>query len=306
MISIENIERQALSFMEQNGITPPRDGLILDGARHRFSIAGKDKGASKSGAYQIYIDGWPAGWVQDFHLGDPIKWRYESDGYQKVAICAARHVEKSEDEKRRQEERRQARENALQVYCAGHPISECADHPYLLAKRVHPVGPLRVGRVPSKTPGKMIDGVLLIPCFDALTDEFIALHRVFPWRDRETGKFCKGWHPGTSGGVFPIAADVQRGPVFVAEGIATALSTYELWVECGKPEGPDEYVPCCTVLAAMDGGNLARQAGAIRRRYADRRLLIVQDADSAGKKAAEAALDAGFDGVIKPPAEGGV
>jgi phage/plasmid primase-like uncharacterized protein len=157
--------------------------------------------------------------------------------------------------------------------------------------------------MPSKS-GKVIGGILLIPLYDVLNGKLVSLHRVFPWRDKETGKFPKGWVPGTSGGVFPIAWDVKRGPLFVAEGIATALSTYDLWIEEGEPEAPGEHVPCCAVLACMDSGNLARQAGAIRRGYPDRRLLVVKDADEAGEKAARAAMEAGFDGVIEAPKGG--
>ena len=73
------IERQVISFMESNGITPPRDGLILDGQKHRYQVE-TDKHGSKSGAYCIHTDGWPAGWVQDFHLGDPITWKFDASG----------------------------------------------------------------------------------------------------------------------------------------------------------------------------------------------------------------------------------
>jgi phage/plasmid primase-like uncharacterized protein len=76
---------------------------------------------------------------------------------------------------------------------------------------------------------------------------------------------------------------------------------YDTWIEEGSPETPNEYIPCCTVLAAMDSGNLARQTVAIRAQYANRRLLVVKDDDEAGEKAARAAIEAGFDGVIDAP-----
>ena len=205
------------------------------------------------------------------------------------------------EERQRQEERHQALIRARAVYDAAHFIEEASDHPYLLEKRVTPRGPLRVGSVPSKS-GRLIGGVLLIPMYGVLSGKFIALHRIFPWRDKETGKFPKGWFPGTNGGIFPIVGDVSRGPVFVAEGIATALSMYDLWVGEGEPEAPGEYVPCCTVLACMDSGNLIRQAAAIRSKYPNRRLLVVMDADEAGKKAANSAMQEGFDGGIDSPA----
>jgi phage/plasmid primase-like uncharacterized protein len=142
-------------------------------------------------------------------------------------------------------------------------------------------------------------GLLLIPMMDVTTGEFCALHRVFG-RPGADGKFSKGWC-SPAGGVFPIGVDVPRGVIFVGEGIATVLSTYDAWIEGGEPEAPDEYVPCCTVLATMDSGNLVRQASAIRRKYANRRLFAVKDADEAGEKVARAAIEAGFDGAIEAP-----
>ena len=133
-----------------------------------------------------------------------------------------------------------------------------------------------------------------------VTGEFVALHRVFPWRDKET-RFPKGWHLGTSGGVFPIGVDVPRGPIFCCEGISTALSAYDIWIEEGEPDAPGDCVPCCTVLAMMDSGNLIRHAAIILAKYRERRLILVRDDDDTGKKAARAALDAGFDGVIDAP-----
>jgi putative DNA primase/helicase len=313
---IQDIERQVAEFMLANGITPPKDGLQIDGRLHRFATE-HDRGAAKSGSYRVYPDNWPSGWVQDFRLGDPIKWKY-SVGHLDASARAewGKHAGSQKaraewvaEERRRQDEKRQALIAARAVYDAASPVEESCDHPYLLEKRVTPRGGfpvdgkwhgLRVGAVQGKS--RKINGVLLIPMADISTGEFIALHRVFPWRDKETGKFPKGWHPGTSGGIFPIGIDVPRGPVFCGEGIGTALSMYDIWIEEGEPENPGEYQPCCTVLATMDSGNLARQARAIRERYPDRRLLVVKDADEAGEKAARAAMEAGFDGAVDSPA----
>ena len=73
-----DIERQVLDFMAANDIHPAQgERLILDGQRHRLKLA-NDKSGEKSGAYKIYTDNLPAGWVQDWHLGDPIKWHYDT------------------------------------------------------------------------------------------------------------------------------------------------------------------------------------------------------------------------------------
>jgi putative DNA primase/helicase len=305
-------ERSFLEFSESQGIgiseTPALNGKI-----HRFRLE-TDRHGERSGAYCVWpegknYDGKPHGWLQDHHEGGGKHfWQFygrDNPPPRKELTDSERDEARARREAEQRQElgrRREALESAWGIYQAAKAIEESPDHPYLLEKRVRPAGPLRVGSVPSKS-GKLIGGVLLIPCFDVLSGEFVALHRVFPWRDRESGKFSKGWYPGTCGSVLPVAGDVQRGPLFVAEGITTALSTYDAWIEEGEPEAPGEYVPCCAVLACMDSGNLARQARGIRQKYASRRLLAVRDSDDAGEKAARAAIDAGFDGVVDAPGE---
>jgi phage/plasmid primase-like uncharacterized protein len=309
-----DVERSFLAFCASQGIAIP-GSIQMDGEIHRFSLE-SDRHGNKSGAYRVWPDGLshdgkPHGFVQDHHEGgEKHHWQYynrDNPAPRKELTArerAAAIARKEADARQEAERRREALKSAWDAYQAARPIEEACDHGYLLEKRVRPVGPLRVGSVPSKS-GRLIGGVLMIPMYDVLSGKFVALHRVFPWRDKETGKFPKGWFPGTNGGVSLIAGDVSRGPVFVAEGIGTTISMYDLWIEEGEPEAPGEYVPCCTVLACMDSGNLIRQSRMIRQKYHDRRLMLVRDDDAAGQKAALAALDAGFDGVIDSPVREG-
>ena len=149
--------------------------------------------------------------------------------------------------------------------------------------------------------GKLLTDLLLIPMMDVQTGRFFALHRVFG-RPGADGKFGKGWCT-SAGGVFPIGVDVRCGPVCVGEGIATAFSVYEVWSYHGEPEHAEDVLPYCSVLACMDSGNMARQAREIRQRYSNRRLIVIQDDDEAGEKAAHACMDAGFNGVWSADAE---
>jgi phage/plasmid primase-like uncharacterized protein len=146
--------------------------------------------------------------------------------------------------------------------------------------------------------GKLLDNLLLIPTMNVLTGEFAALHRVFPFMDRETGRYPKGWFSGTSGGVFPVAGDVQRGPVVCAEGISTALALYDLFVD-------DLNEPATTVISCMDSGNMARLAPSIRKKFTGRKIFVSADNDDAGAKSAEACVTAGFDGVFAFAPPGG-
>jgi phage/plasmid primase-like uncharacterized protein len=303
--------------MESHEITPPRERLILNGKIHRYPVE-KDKHGSKSGAYCIYTNGWPAGWVQDFHLGDPIRWKFDmselSSGaraeWKSYRNSEAYRLAEQERRNREPEETRIRREEqiaklnaAWTAYKSAKSVKESPGHPYLLAKHVTPRGGfpvgitwcrLRVGQMISST-GNTLSNLLLIPMMDVTSGKFCALHRVFDWAGAD-GRYGKGWCT-PAGGVYPIGVNAQRGPVFVAEGIATALSVYEVWIDKGKPETPDEHVNQCTVLAAMDSSNLIKQARGIRERYQERRLIVIQDDDEAGAKTANACMGIGFDGV---------
>ena len=64
-----NIRRQVLEFLAKLSIQPYNDSdIVLDGNLHRFRVHG-DKPSEKSGAIVIHTDGWPAGYVQDWHKG---------------------------------------------------------------------------------------------------------------------------------------------------------------------------------------------------------------------------------------------
>jgi putative DNA primase/helicase len=288
---LHEIERQVTTFMESHGITPPRDGLILDGKIHRYPVEADKRGA-KSGAYQIHVDGWPAGWVQDFHLGEPLKWKFQADDAQRrewrkyPPSNAQRRERAAEAETQRQEENVAKLETAWAAYSAARPIDEADEHPYLLAKRVSPKGGFPFG---GQWCGLRVDssGNLLIPMQNPETGELAAIHRVFA-RPNADGKFSKGWMTAAAGG-YLIGSDVRSGPVLCAEGIATALSVYQAYTE--SKDG------AVTVLACMDCNNLAKQAPAIRKRWPDRRLIVIVDGDEAGRKAKDTCLSAGFDGV---------
>ena len=73
-----DIQQQVIAFMLQNGIFPYDQNMPIstDGRIHRFRTHDDDAG-DKSGAYCIFYDGWPAGFVQDWrnHTG-AITWSF--------------------------------------------------------------------------------------------------------------------------------------------------------------------------------------------------------------------------------------
>lgn len=293
-IDIYEAERQFADFAASRGFPLPKKGFRLDGKIHRFDIDGK----KDVGAYQFWPDGkghdgWPHGWIQDHrNAGDKEHWQFPREGVEQSAIQTARaranspeargkrEAEEEADAKRRREGLQLARSD----YEAASPVNEAPDHPYLEAKHVPAVGPIRCGV--AHISGKEYKDTLLIPCHDIESGELVALHRVFSWRDK-SGKFPKGWYSGTSDGAYTVADNINNGPVIVCEGISTALSLYEA----------TEYL----TIASMDAGNLAKIAPAVRAKYPDRKIFVGCDDDKAGKDAAQKAMEAGFNGVLLPP-----
>jgi phage/plasmid primase-like uncharacterized protein len=296
------IERQVIVAMETAGIVPPNESLEMDGKIHRYAIEGRDRGREQSGRYCIHSDDWPAGWFQDWHNGgekqlwkfdksqldEPTRtaWQRAIDSPEAQAERESRAREREVKAIKEREIKRTALADAWTIYQAGRPIETSGDHAYLFAKDIEPRGPLRVGDMASSA-GKTLHDVLLIPCCDVASGKFQALHRVFPWRDKESGKFPKGWFSGTHGGVFTIDEEAS-GPVIVAEGIATALAICRHFAS---------YDP--TVISCMDCGNLKAQAQAIRLKYEGKKVFVCPDDDDAGRDVADHCMNnAHFNGVI--------
>ena len=64
------IEAQILDFMRSLHIEPLDNiHFTFDGHIHRYKVAG-DKGSEKAGAYCIWTEHWPAGWVYNWRTGE--------------------------------------------------------------------------------------------------------------------------------------------------------------------------------------------------------------------------------------------
>jgi phage/plasmid primase-like uncharacterized protein len=72
-----DIQQQIIAFMLQNGIVPYDQDMLIntDGLLHRFRTQDDTQGET-SGAYCIFADNWPAGWVQDWRKGQAINWSF--------------------------------------------------------------------------------------------------------------------------------------------------------------------------------------------------------------------------------------
>ena len=74
-----DVIQQVLQFAETHNIFFRTDTLKLDGEIHRVKTK-EDKHGDTSGAYCIYMDGFPAGFIQDWRKGIKENWKYDVSG----------------------------------------------------------------------------------------------------------------------------------------------------------------------------------------------------------------------------------
>ena len=261
------------------------DGLPeMDGALHRVPVEG-DKGRERSGAYVGYLDGRPAGFMQNFRTGQKTTWKAEQAADLDTALDYAKLAAEAA-------ERRATREQQLQVeYAAAAQAAEAqfegaaeiAEHPYLARKGVGGYG-VRQGK----------DGRLLVPICD-LDGKLWSYQAI---SEDGTKQFMKGGR--VQGGQHQIGDFGETTPIIIAEGYATAATLHEL---TGYP-----------AAIAFTASNLRPVAEALRGRYPDREIIIAGDNDrgreeagqvNVGREKAEEAAQAIGGLVVLPPFERG-
>lgn len=143
-----NIRRQVLDFLASLDIQShdERD-IILDGELHRFRVH-DNKATYKSGAICIQTDGWPAGFVQDWHKNIKEFWKYDISGLdidneQHKYFNSKEFRKKCEEEHRKAEEARKAKRLersgfACRLWEKLLPAPE--NHPYLQRKHINCYG----------------------------------------------------------------------------------------------------------------------------------------------------------------------
>lgn len=284
-VPTQQIEEQVLAAMEAYGI-PPLNGLRLeiDGKLHRYAVTG-DKGQDKSGAYIIYPDGLPAGYIMSWRHGVEEKWRFDTSELDPVQskICNTPKFKAEVQARQKQREAELAKTQARaaeQARIRFEAAKEARqDHEYLKRKNVQAYGL------------KEIEGALIVPLMDG-KGQVCSFQRIFPDGEK---RFFDG--ASTKGLFFTIGADIKKGPVLMCEGYATGATLHEL--------------SGCTVICAMNAGNLEPAGREIRRAYPSRKIVIAADDDAETAKrighnpglvkAAEAVKMAKLDGVVKPP-----
>ena len=242
--------------------------LVMDGQIHRYRTVDDKKTSQRSGAYCLFAEGWPAGWVQNWRNGEAISWRFErgkiKDGRLKNSLTQEQINAMNERSKIHQAELK-ARQEEIRAGAAMRAQAEFEkldlasnNHPYLQRKRVKSYG-LRVSK----------DNRLAVALMD-IDDKFMSIQWISP--DGEKRFFPNA---PTSGAFYSFGLEkLQKKKdsfLFLGEGYCTMATAFYL---------AQENVPC---VAAMNCGNLMTVAKALKDKYPEARIVILADNDHHNK-----------------------
>lgn len=221
--------------------------IVADGKLHRFRTT-DDKPGKRSGWYSLHLDRFPAGVFGDWRTGLTETWcakdREQMTGRDRADIRTLVEQAKRQHQAEREAQHRTAADKALAIWT--HCIPAPADHPYLIAKGVHPHG-TRQDR----------HGNLIVPASDGET--LTTLQFIGPDGSK---RFLTG---GRIAGCWCAIPGDRPGPLLIGEGFAT---TATLRQETG-----------CPAVVAFNAGNLLPVAKTIRRLNPHDDLVICGDDD---------------------------
>jgi putative DNA primase/helicase len=264
---------QVADAMFAAGIEPPED-IKIDGKLHRFSTNGRKR--DDSGWYIIFPDAPVAGrfgcWRDQIDCVFKADIGRELSASENMAITR-RQAEATEERERVRTKKSEVAANTVEKIWS-EAIAASPDHPYLKRKGIEPHGARLTG-----------DGRLIVPLYDPV-DDLTSLQYISETEKR--------YHPGgTTKGCSWSLGERTPGPIFVAEGFATAATVHEV---SGRP---------CVI--AYSANNLPIIVGSLRGFYGQTQdIVIVADNDASGvgrNKADEASAKYGGR-IVMPPTEG--
>ena len=265
--SPEDIREQVLAFMREHNMSPAhgRDTwLILDGCIHRYQIEGRKNG-KKDGAYCIFTDGIPAGFIQDWSTPNS-KFTWSMKGGERSESSDFDINKWNEERAKRDAELKEQQKKASQAACDLFNNSQEENtlfsqkveiyHSYLEKKGVKAYG-VRLDNLTNRLmiPLKNIDGE-----FQSI--QFIDSDGVktFYYGAPTAGAFF-------SIGLNSLKTENDNTPILVGEGFATTAKIFQL-----------TGFPC---VAAMNCSNLERVIAALRGKFSSHPVIIMADNDIA-------------------------
>lgn len=312
----------AFSKFINNSSAPPSGHVDIqaDGQIHRYHIEG-DRAGSRNGAYCLYTDGRPAGYVMSWKNGKEEKeiWKYsysddERREYaqqqsnpalkaQSDAEKQARKQRRAEAVKKEQEKHDQASRKALVEYNNSKPFCHetgLIENPYWRKKfeTLHgmyidylrlnlssSIFPIAIVRSPCEG-GFCERGSILVSMVNLATGEFQSLIKIAGKTD-SNGDYPKRNYPESTirgAGHWVIAPDsAQSQIILVSEGITTAIAVAMMNHLQGRRDA---------VLSVGDCGNLKPACEVLRKRYPESVIVLMADNDRLTKLGRNPGLDA--------------
>ena len=222
---------------------------IPDGKIHRFDCPEGRRG-NQACWYVLHLDLWAAGAYGNWRTGVTYTWRADRgrkhSREERTQIAAAIEAAKSRRERERSNAHAKAARSAQRLWSDAQPAT--VDHPYLARKQIPALCLRQVG------------SSLLVPLWD-MAGELVNIQRIHP---DGTKRFLRGGR--ITGALALFARELPReGELYIAEGWATAATV--------------ATTLCLPVVAAMNAGNLAPVAQAIRAARPELALTIAADDD---------------------------
>ncbi|MGD9824236.1 ArdC-like ssDNA-binding domain-containing protein [Desulfobacter sp.] len=221
--------------------TPQADGKL-----HRVAVEG-DKAGKKSGAYTLYPDGRPAGFIQNHKTGEKANFKYEGEIGKTVVASGNKQARAAE----RDEDHAAAAKKAFGIYINAEKTS---DHPYLTDKKINGDKEYRVDR----------NNRLIIPARNLKTNKIESLQFISEDGQKQ---FLTGGKK--SGNAYTIGELDEQKPILLVEGFAT-----------GKTLNDVSHLPA---VVCFDANNLENVAKQIRELMPSAELFICADNDHAKK-----------------------
>lgn len=334
-VSEDSVIQQFSNWLYSTAFRPKHSITInADGNIHRYSLE-RDKAGATSGAYALHLDGRPAGFCQDWHdSATKLTWKYDFSDEERREYGRQLHNPESRakyEAERKEHERRKAEEQKLQEEkqqaALRMAINEYlyADlfgqfkHPYLRTRftdkgihiehstvfnsfdvrsndepeNYHPIQrfPIAISRGCVKG-GLCKPGEVIIPMLNVVTGEIQSLIHIPTHRNSE-GKFLKLNYTGLSiqGAAHELRPKYSEyaDTLFCCEGIVTAIAVMIL---------TGEKYP---VFSAGACGNLRSVCAGLRKRYTNKKIVLMADNDEPGLNAAKDCLSAGVADDYKYP-----
>jgi putative DNA primase/helicase len=232
--------------LEEAGLIIP-NLPIMDGKIHRVSVDG-DSAGKKSGSYKGFVDGHPAGFIQNFKLGYKGNWKSKETKLSKEQIEIMKANALNKKLKREQEIVDEQNEKAIIVRKRWLSLEDAPiDHPFLVKKKIN-VNGTKINEY----------GNIVIPMHD-INDDIWSLQRI---NDSGIKAYEKG---AKKSGMFYMVGQKSEKYILIAEGFSTASSLNNI-LSFG-------------VYVAFDSGNILEVLSNLKSKYPDKKVIIFADDD---------------------------